>query len=170
MLTGLWHGQEIVREEIFGPVLPVVPFHSVEEVVALANNCKLALGASIWTGDKAAGEQLARRIRAGMVWINDGIYSHACPDAPWGGLRNSGFGRTHGKHALLDFVNIKHVGSEAQGKRDWHFPYNTDRLKLIDEGLTVVHSRGWAVRAKALLAMLPRLFRLRFGKDSGKQS
>lgn len=170
VLTGLWHGHEIVREEIFGPVLPIVPFHSVEEAVALANNCKLALGASIYTGDKAAGERLARRIRAGMVWVNDGIYSHACPDAPWGGLHNSGFGRTHGKHALLDFVNIKHIGSEGQGKRDWHFPYNTDRLELIDKGLTAVHGQDWSGKAKALLGMLPRVLRLRFGKGSGKKS
>lgn len=169
VLTGLWHGQEIVREEIFGPVLPVVPFHSVEEVIALANNSQLALGASIYTGDTAAGERLARRVRAGMVWINDGIYSHAVPDAPWGGLRNSGFGRTHGKHALLDFVNIKHVGSEGQGRRDWHFPYNTDRIGLIDDGIEAVHGASKTSRCKALLSMLPKALRLRFGKSGRRK-
>lgn len=165
IVTNVWHGMELAREEIFGPVVPVVSYRTVEEAVAAANNSHLGLGASIWTSNTKAGEQLARRIDSGMVWINDGIYSHACPDAPWGGVRASGFGRTHGKYGLLDFCNIKHIGVEGQGKRDWNFNYNTDRLEVVDKGIEVIHGKGIRERLGALLSMLPRLWRIRRNKD-----
>lgn len=161
IITGAWQGMDIVREEIFGPVLPVVPFHTTEEVIAMANSSHLGLGASIWTSDTRAGERLARRIHSGMVWINDGIYSHACPDAPWGGLRDSGFGRTHGKYGLLDFVNVKHIGVEGQGKRDWNYPYNEDRLAVVDKGIQALHGKTLRDRVRAALSMLPNFLRVR---------
>lgn len=161
ILTGVCDGMEIVREEIFGPALPVVSFRTVDDAVALANSSNLGLGASIWTSNLKEGERLARRIASGMVWINDGIYSHACPDAPWGGMRDSGFGRTHAKYGLLDCVNVKHISVESQGKRDWSFPYHSDRLAVVDKGIEVLHGSTLCGRIRAALSMLPNLWRVR---------
>lgn len=154
----------IAGEEVFGPVLTIVRVKSVEEAIELANKSRLALGASIWTRDLGRAEQLARRIKAGMVWVNDGLYSHACPDAPWGGRGDSGFGKTHGKHALLEMVHIKHIGVEAQGKRDWNFPYSRNQTEMVRASLGLMHGKDWLGRAGALLRLIPRAVRQRFGK------
>src|SRR5262249_21326695 len=95
-------GMRIVDEEIFGPVLPIIAVSDEREAIRLTNESTLGLGASIWTQDTVKGERLAREIQAGMVWINDGLYSHVAPDAPWGGVKESGFGRMHSAAELRD--------------------------------------------------------------------
>src|SRR5437763_10700788 len=79
VLTGVTHEMRIMREEIFGPVLPIVVVESEDEAVSLANDSEFGLGASIWTSDRSRGERIAREIQAGMVWITDHMFSHgAC--------------------------------------------------------------------------------------------
>ena len=149
ILAGVKPDMEILQEEIFGPVLPVVQVRNRSEAIALANESRYGLGASVWSNDLVGAEAVAARIRAGMVWINDGLFSHACPEAPWGGIKYSGSGRTHGKHALLDFVNIKLVSSDKPGRRNWNFPYSRAQLGLIDAAICKQNSptfvgRLWA--------------------------
>lgn len=150
----------VVREEIFGPVLPIVVVENADEAVRLTNDTRLALGASIWTADTAAGERLARRIDAGMVWVNDGLYSHSCADAPWGGIKDSGFGRMHGAGAFHEFVYSKHVGVGAQKSQDWQYPYSSDRLALIRSAIELVHGRAIR-RFAALKEVIARWLRTR---------
>src|SRR5439155_2241422 len=76
VLTGVTHDMRIVREEIFGPVVPIMTVSSEEEAIALTNDSEFGLGASVWTLDRGKGERIARRIEAGSVWINDHMYSH----------------------------------------------------------------------------------------------
>src|SRR5215218_251759 len=79
VLTGVTHEMRIMKEEIFGPVLPIMTVDSEEEAVRLANDSEFGLGASIWTKDQAKGDRMAREIQSGMVWTNDHSFSHgAC--------------------------------------------------------------------------------------------
>jgi succinate-semialdehyde dehydrogenase/glutarate-semialdehyde dehydrogenase len=161
VVTGCDHSMDLIKKEIFGPVLPIIVVDNVDEAVALANHSRLALGASVWTSNLKAGEALAGRIRAGMVWVNDGLYSHACPQAPWGGLRDSGFGRTHSAVGLLDFVNLKHIGVDKQGARDWNYPYSKDRLAFVQAGLELCHGKGFTAKLRALGRAIRGVFKVR---------
>ena len=130
------HEMRIMREEIFGPVLPVVVVADEEEALGLANDSDFGLGASIWTRDRAKGERLARRVRAGMVWINDHAYTHAAVQCAWGGIKDSGLGRTHSSFGFYECAEVKTVTWNPARSRDfWWHPY--------DETL------GTAVRASA---------------------
>ncbi len=102
VLTGGDPAARIDREEIFGPVVTVRAFDGEDEAVQLANASSFGLGASVWTRDADRARRVAARIEAGMVWTNDLGYSYGAGPAPWGGVKESGFGRTHGKHGALD--------------------------------------------------------------------
>ena len=107
VLTGVTHDMRIMREEIFGPVVPIVTVESEEEAIALANDSEFGLGASVWTLDRGRGERIARRIESGMVWINDHMYSHGACSCAWGGVKHSGLGRAHSKFGFYECVNVK---------------------------------------------------------------
>jgi acyl-CoA reductase-like NAD-dependent aldehyde dehydrogenase len=97
----------IAREEIFGPVMSVIPFESPEEVLAMSNDNEYGLAASIWTKDVKKAMRAAQAVRAGIVWIND---SQPAPtEMPWGGYKQSGVGRELGKQGLDDFLEEKSV-------------------------------------------------------------
>jgi len=80
-----------------GPVIPIIVVDSEDEALALANDSRFGLGASVWTTDRDKGERFARELEAGMVWINDHMFSHGACQCSWGGVKESGLGRTHSK-------------------------------------------------------------------------
>jgi acyl-CoA reductase-like NAD-dependent aldehyde dehydrogenase len=101
------NGATIAREEIFGPVMSVIPFSSVDEVVAMSNDNEYGLAAAVWTNDVKKAMLTARALRAGVVWIND---SQPAPtEMPWGGYKQSGIGRELGRHGVEDFLESKSV-------------------------------------------------------------
>ena len=125
VLTGVTHEMRIMREEIFGPVIPIVVVSSEEEAIALANDSEFGLGASVWTLDRGKGKRIARRIDAGSVWINDHMYSHGAFQCSWGGVKQSGIGRSHSKFGFYECVNVKHVAWEPSRARNfWWYPYD----------------------------------------------
>ncbi len=98
---------KIAREEIFGPVMAVLPFDDPDEAIRLANDSSYGLAAAVWTRDIGKALSTARALRAGIVWIND---SQPAPtEAPWGGYKQSGIGRELGPHGLDDYLEIKHI-------------------------------------------------------------
>lgn len=97
----------IAREEVFGPVLSVIPFRDEDEVVALANDTIYGLGATIWTNDIKRAHKLATRIRAGNISINYPVINP--PEAPFGGFKQSGIGRELSRHALDLYTQVKNV-------------------------------------------------------------
>ncbi len=109
MLADVTHEMRIMREETFGPVLPVMAFDSDDEAVRLANDSEYGLAASVWTRDRARGERLARRIQAGTVMVNDVVSCFGISEAPHGGVKSSGVGRAHGRFGLEEMVRLKYL-------------------------------------------------------------
>lgn len=139
VLAGVQQSMRVVREEIFGPVLPIVEVADEQEAIKLANDSHLALGASVWCRDTDRAESVARQLDAGMVWINDGLYTHVSPDAPWGGIKESGYGKMHSAAELRDLVYIKNIGINSQRSQEWNFPYSAASLEYILGGIEVLH-------------------------------
>ncbi|HEX6189311.1 MAG TPA: aldehyde dehydrogenase family protein [Pyrinomonadaceae bacterium] len=133
VLTNVNHEMEIMREETFGPVLPIMTFKTDDEAVRLANDSDFGLTASVWTNDLARGRALAERIDAGTVTVNEVLYTHAIAQTPWGGVKHSGFGRTHGRAGLLELVNAQHIHvNRFPSIPDvWWFNYTPDAGKLF---------------------------------------
>ena len=100
-------GMAAFEEETFGPVAAIVRAENRERAVELANLSSYGLGASIWTGDRAAGRELAAEIEAGCVFVNEIVKSD--PRLPFGGIKESGYGRELGPYGIKEFVNIKTV-------------------------------------------------------------
>jgi acyl-CoA reductase-like NAD-dependent aldehyde dehydrogenase len=97
----------IAREEIFGPVMTVIPFKDVDEVIRLSNDNDYGLAAAVWTRDIKKAINTAKALRAGTVWIND---SQPAPtEAPWGGYKQSGVGRELGPQGIEDYLELKHI-------------------------------------------------------------
>lgn len=109
VLVDVTHDMLIMREESFGPVLPIMAFDSDEEAVTLANDSEYGLAASVWTRDRLRGEKIARRIKAGTVMVNDAVSCYAISEAPHGGIKASGIGRTHGELGLHEMVREKYL-------------------------------------------------------------
>jgi acyl-CoA reductase-like NAD-dependent aldehyde dehydrogenase len=97
----------IAREEIFGPVMSVIPFSSIEDVIAMANDNEYGLAAAVWTQDVKKALRTAQALRSGVVWIND--TQPAPTEMPWGGYKQSGIGRELGKEGVEDFLEKKSV-------------------------------------------------------------
>jgi succinate-semialdehyde dehydrogenase/glutarate-semialdehyde dehydrogenase len=152
VLTGVTHEMRIMREEIFGPVLPIVVVDSEDEAVALANDSRFGLGASVWTSDRSKGERISRELEAGMVWINDHMFSHGACQCSWGGVKESGLGRTHSKFGLYECVNIKLRVWEGSAVKDpWWHPYDETLGKALRQTATILYGRP-SIRAGALRA------------------
>ena len=98
VVTDVAPGSRLLREEVFGPVLPVVTFSSLDEAIALANDTPYGLGASVWTCNPVAAREAATRLETGIVWVN--LHLKVPPEVPFGGIKQSGLGRENGLQAL----------------------------------------------------------------------
>jgi succinate-semialdehyde dehydrogenase/glutarate-semialdehyde dehydrogenase len=168
VLTGVTHEMRIMREEIFGPVLPIVIVDSEDEAVTLANDCEFGLGASVWTSDRSKGERFAREIEAGMVWINDHMFSHGACQCSWGGVKESGLGRTHSKFGLYECVNVKlRVWEPSRVRNPWWHPYDETLGRALRQTATILYGRP-SIRAGALKEGAVPLLRLgaRLARDA----
>ena len=168
VLTDVTHDMRIMREEIFGPVLPIIVVDSEDEAVALANDSEFGLGASVWTCDRPAGERFAKEIDAGMVWINDHMFSHGACQCSWGGVKQSGLGRTHSKFGLYECVNVKLRVWEPSRVRDpWWHPYDRTLGQALQQAATVLYGRP-SIRAGALRAGIRPLLKVgaRLARDA----
>jgi succinate-semialdehyde dehydrogenase/glutarate-semialdehyde dehydrogenase len=173
VLTGVTHDMRIMREEIFGPVLPIITVDSEDEAVQLANDSDFGLGASVWTSDRGKGERFAREIEAGMVWINDHMFSHGACQCSWGGVKESGLGRTHSKFGLYACVNVKlRVWEPSRIRSPWWHPYDETLGRALRQTAEILYGRP-SIRAHALkegaaplLKLGMRLFRDSVGRRS----
>jgi betaine-aldehyde dehydrogenase len=122
VVTGAPESTELLREETFGPVAPIVAVDSLDEAIRLANGTRFGLGANVYTRDLETAVRCMREIRAGTVWINDPLTDNDA--GPFGGMKQSGFGRELGQEGLEAFQDTKHVHIETNiGLKDWWYPY-----------------------------------------------
>ncbi len=125
VVTGASHAMRLMREPLDGPVLAVVTVNSVEEAVALANDCEYGLGASIWTADRYRGTRIARELHAGMVWLNDHLPGPTLTRGPWGAAAGGGLGKTLGETGLRACAQEKLIAWSPSGLRGlWWGPYD----------------------------------------------
>jgi acyl-CoA reductase-like NAD-dependent aldehyde dehydrogenase len=150
VLTGVTHEMRIMNEEVFGPVLPIVVVDSEQEAIDLANDSEFGLGASIWTKDRQKGARIARRVESGMVWVNDHSFSHGACQCAWGGVKDSGVGRSHSKFGFYECVNVKMNSWEPGLTRDfWWHPYDQTLGEAVRASAKLLYGKG-ATRTQAL--------------------
>jgi betaine-aldehyde dehydrogenase len=129
--------------EIFGPVVTVEPFDGEDDAVRRANDTEFGLAASVWSRDLAKADRVARRVEAGMVWVNDFGYSFTTGQAAWGGVKSSGFGRTSSKHGLYECIAVKYLDSDRGRLRPaWWFPYDEPTERALRVSLDVLYGAG----------------------------
>ena len=157
VITGVDHSMKVMRDETFGPVLPIMTFKTDEEAVRLANDSIYGLTASVFTRDMSRGRRVAEQIDAGTVMINEVVYTHAVAQTPWGGVKQSGYGRTHGRLGLLELVSAQHIHSNAVPVVPdvWWFPYTRQAADLF-RGFAKRFTTGSVLNSSLLL---PRIIR-----------
>ncbi|MEK6649526.1 MAG: aldehyde dehydrogenase family protein [Bacteroidota bacterium] len=123
IFTGVSNNMKIAREEIFGPVLSVIPYATEDEAVAIANDSPYGLAGGIWSADKERALRIARRLRTGTVWINE--WHLISEKAPFGGYKQSGVGREFGMEGIKEYTEAKHLHIDEIGVRSKKFWYDT---------------------------------------------
>ena len=163
VLADVTHEMRIMREETFGPVLPIMPFGSEEEAVCLANDSEYGLAASIFTRDSDRGERLAHGIHAGTVMVNDVISCFGISEAPHGGVKSSGLGRTHGRLGLEEMVRVKYLDTDQMPgmKKVWWYGYGECFRRQMEGFLDLQFARGLATRLSGAVRATGTILRKR---------
>ncbi len=118
VLVNVNHSMDVMRDETFGPILPIVQVKDEHEAIALTNDSPFGLGASVWSNNIPRAERVAHQLQAASVLINDALAQFAIPMVPFGGVKASGFGRVHGKEGL---TQVTHPFSYVVGKPPHRF-------------------------------------------------
>jgi succinate-semialdehyde dehydrogenase/glutarate-semialdehyde dehydrogenase len=160
VITGADNDMRAMQEETFGPTLPIATFSTEEEAIRLANDSEFGLTASVWTRDRAKGQRVARQIEAGSVCINEVLYTHGIAQAPWGGFKNSGRGRTHGREGLMELVQPQHIHTNhlALLPDAWWMPYSSTAVETF-RGFAKYFASGSVFQTARLLPQLSKRIR-----------
>ena len=159
VLTKVHHGMRLMREETFGPVLPIMTVENDAEAVCLANDSDFGLAASIWTRDLRRGEAIAQELEAGGVLVNDCISYFGASDAPHGGVKSSGLGRVHSRLGLLEMVRVKYIGVDFVPRlpKLWWYGYDRNALEMMRGFLDFLVAPALLRRARGLGRMVANL-------------
>ena len=146
----------LMREETLGPVIPIVVVESVERAILLANDSDLALTASGWTQSAERAERMMVALQAGVVTINDVLYSYGEPASTWSGYRKSGMGQNHGTPGLREMSRQRFVSFDSLPAESpvFAYPYDDTAVKMAETALDYLHDKRRAGRFMALLRLL----------------
>ena len=138
------HTMKAMTEETFGPTLPIMKVRDADEAVRLANDSQYGLAASVWTGDKAKGEAIARQIQAGAVCVNDAQINYLALELPMGGWKTSGVGSRHGAGGIRKYTKQQAITiNQMPMKRDIHmYPYKPRTTRLMGRMVKFLYGRG----------------------------
>lgn len=141
LLTGVDHQMSVMRDETFGPVLPVMAFDELDEAVQLANDTNYGLTASIWGSDSRQMNDLARRLESGIVTVNEACMTYGICQSPWGGVKESGIGHTHGPEGLYGVTAIQHTHQRHMlTDNPWWYPYPAGKAGFVDALIKLAHA------------------------------
>ena len=144
VLTDVDHSMKCMTEETFGPTLPIMKISDIEEGVRLANESEYGLQASVWTCDVDRGEELARRLEAGVVCVNDAQVNYTALNLPMGGWKSSGVGSRHGANGIRKYTKVQSllVTRRALKREPFMFPYKASRTMLLRRMAKFFYGRG----------------------------
>jgi acyl-CoA reductase-like NAD-dependent aldehyde dehydrogenase len=144
VLVDVDHSMTCMREETFGPTLPIMRVGDEEEAVRLANDSPYGLGASVFTRDLDRGERVARRLEAGAVCVNEALLNYSALELPMGGWKSSGLGHRHGAGGIQKYCRQQAIlVSRYHLRRDVHmYPYRPRTTKLLGGFLKLLYGRG----------------------------
>ena len=137
VLTGVSHEMAIMREETFGPVLPIMRVRDEAEALRLANDSRYGLNANVWTRDRRRGELLARAVQSGSAVVNDCMLTYGATESPFGGVKESGIGQVNGDSGLRGFCHAQSIMSDRFGAKTeflW-YPYSGKKLAWLRRAL-----------------------------------
>jgi acyl-CoA reductase-like NAD-dependent aldehyde dehydrogenase len=160
LLTNVNKTMKVISDETFGPVITVESFRSEDEAVAMANDTPFGLSASVWSGDLDRARRVARAIETGSVSINNVLATQGNSALPFGGTKESGFGRYKGPHGLHSFSNIKSIMVDKGSNIELHwFPYTREKYALFSQLLDAIYGGGslGLLKAMAIGMKLKRL-------------
>ncbi len=163
VISGANNSMRAMREETFGPTLPIATFRTEEEAITLANDSEFGLTASVWTKDLTKGKRVAEQIEAGTVCVNEVLYTHGIGQTPWGGFKNSGRGRTHGVEGLMELVQPQHihVNRLAILPNAWWMPYSKTAIETFRGFARYFASGSLFQTSKLMPQLLKRMKELR---------
>jgi len=159
VLVDVNHEMAIATEETFGPVIPIMKVRDVEEAIRLANDSSYGLDACIFTRDKQRALQLAERLHAGSVCINDGLVNYIIPDTPMGGVKDSGFSRRHGPEGIRKYCYQKTLVIDRFGLKSdfpW-FPASEKKTMQMRRLISLLWRSGWKNKFRSPAKSAPRV-------------
>ncbi len=144
VLVDVDHSMKIMREETFGPTLPIMKVSDTEQALRLANDSEYGLQASVWTRDIERGEALARRLEAGVVCVNDAQINYTALNLPMGGWKASGLGTRHGAGGIRKYCKTQSllITRRALKREPFMFPYRARRTRMLRHFFELLYGRG----------------------------
>ena len=153
VVTGANHAMRLMTEETFGPVIAIEAVASSDEAIERANASKYGLSASVWTADAKRGRKIASRLAAGAVMVNDVASYFGITEAPHGGQRASGWGRSHSRLGVMETVQVKYIDVDRLPgvAKPWWFGYGESLPKAADRYVEFSFAPSWSQKLRALL-------------------
>lgn len=167
VISGAREEMLVQSEETFGPVVTVVPVHDEAEMVRQANASRYGLTASVWSRDEARAARVARQLHFGSVFVNDALAPSGAGEAPWGGVKESGYGKTRGPEGLREMTRVKHVAFDRfrLGDQPIWFPYSREKYRLVSDLIPALFGVSTLKRVRAGLTGLNTGLRHLLGGD-----
>ena len=163
VLVNVNHNMLVMKDETFGPVVGVMKFRYVEEAVTLANDSYLGLTASVWSRNRRRAIEIGKRLKAGVITINDHLMSHGLAETPWGGFKQSGIGRTHGEIGFEEMTQPQVIVDDKFAftrKNLWWPPYSEKLYHGLSGLLDLLYAKKISRRLRGfgrILKILPRI-------------
>ena len=155
---------KIYNEETFGPIVAISEFETLNEAIELANSSKYGLLASVISKNTSLAEQVAKKLHCGSVLINEVLYTHGLAETPWGGIKDSGFGRVHSDEGFYEFLNSTHIHREKISglvfKSIWWFPYTEHQFKMFKNAMLVLYKSSLLEKLKAIPQLLSEFIQM----------